>query len=658
MMNVPLLTAGKRFLRSPRVIIAELVGLALAGTLGAALPQVGTAAAPDLARLQEGGPLVHGLVAALALDHIFRSPGFLALTVLAAGSLAVIIVEQVRRLRRAWSVVLTPAHFRDAPLRAEFERPARSAGLQEKTWTRNRLALAGSPMFHAGLLLVLLAGAARALFGVDAAVDVLEGETIAPVTQDWAAQWPGLLGKPFKFETLVTLAALRATRYEAGDLRELKAQLVVSNSLQAQKLEIAVNRDAHLPGGRVFLTTEFGPAALLEWQAPGGRSLRQAALLTDQGRGTFEGSVAGPGGLVAHLRAQVDPAGSHPSLVEVRVMKESGLLLTADARIGDTLALAGGQTLTLRGTPFWARLRGSRDSALGLAYVGFGMVMLGAVLLFTLIKVDGCIAVTPLGERERVFVALKPQRFAPLFQERFKQLVAEQGGADWSAGSTLLGPSSQRDEHHSAQGCAARATLGNAAQKSDDPERVVSIPAEHVDGATTMHPLITTALLLFCLVLSACRPSAREQAHQLVTRYNQVVSEAYRRGDVKLIDPVVGPNEGRKLTGLIGVRLDMGLTLDSQLLSLEVTRVEQEPREMRVWTRERWRYCDRRIGTGQPVGEESIDTYEMLYLFKQIDRAWLVDEIKFNAPPQVGRQETPWPMDPVTQHAARSTSPL
>ena len=55
--------------------------------------------------------------------------------------------------------------------------------------------------------------------------------------------------------------------------------------------------------------------------------------------------------------------------------------------------------------------------------------------------------------------------------------------------------------------------------------------------------------------------------------YNDVVSEAYRRGDARLVDSVAGPNEGKKLTGLIGVRLDLGLTLDSQLLAIEVVDV-------------------------------------------------------------------------------------
>jgi hypothetical protein len=127
----------------------------------------------------------------------------------------------------------------------------------------------------------------------------------------------------------------------------------------------------------------------------------------------------------------------------------------------------------------------------------------------------------------------------------------------------------------------------------------------------------------------------------LVERYNRIVSEAYRRGDVKLIAPVVGPKEGKKLTGLIGVRLDFGLTLDSHLLSLEVTGVEQSNSQMRVRTKERWRYRDLKVGTGEQVGEESLDSYEMLYIFTNINKAWLVDEIRFTTPPWVGRKQTP-----------------
>ncbi len=150
--------------------------------------------------------------------------------------------------------------------------------------------------------------------------------------------------------------------------------------------------------------------------------------------------------------------------------------------------------------------------------------------------------------------------------------------------------------------------------------------------------------LIFLVALASCQRVSVEEARQTVERYNQVVCEAYRRGDVRLIDSVVGPDseDGKKLTGLIGVRLDMGITLDAELLSLEVTGVEQEGEKLRVHTKERWRYRDLKIGSGRQVGEESLDYYEMLYIFKKTNKMWLVEETRFTSPPRVGRKTIPW----------------
>lgn len=149
-------------------------------------------------------------------------------------------------------------------------------------------------------------------------------------------------------------------------------------------------------------------------------------------------------------------------------------------------------------------------------------------------------------------------------------------------------------------------------------------------------------IILISAVLAGCTRSNFDEARQLVERYNKIVSEAYRRGDVRLIDPVVGPNEGKKILGLIGVRTDLGLTMDSQLLKLEVLGVEKAKDEMRVRTKEEWKYRDLKIGTGEQVGQESKDAYEMLYVFKKIDKQWLVDEIQFASAPKVGREQGTW----------------
>lgn len=616
------------------MILGEIATLALLCAVGAAVPQVGSATPAELARLHDSGPVVAALLKLLPLDHVFRSVPFLALSLLAAASLTIVVIEQISRLRQQWSQRLSPAHFQNAPFRAEFESeaalefPAGASDNEVRIWSERRIGLLGSPMFHLGLLAVIVAGAFKALFGADAVVDLLEGETLPPGAAAWSAQFPGVLAGPIRLETPVTLKAVKAARYRDGDLRELKIHLETPRAGGTQTEELAVNRDLRLDGQRLFLGSDFGPAALLEWQNPTTNSVREAALLAEKGAGNYEGASTGPGGLVAHLRAHVNRDGQHPAQVEVRVMKDNALLFTGDAHVGDMIALPGGIKLALHGTPFWARLRGNRDAALGLAYAGFALVMAGATLIFTVVKLDFCVVVSMAGERRRVFVALKPQRFAPLFQERFDRLLRKVTEAKQNA----------RDTQN---------TESEAASAAATPFAPLAFPPTRAAGKRLACWLL---LLGAALLMPGCQRASFDEARELVERYNTIVSEAYRRGDVKLIDPVVGPREGKKLTGLIGVRLDLGITLDSELLSLEITGAEKEKDEMRVQTRERWRYRDRKIGTGEQVGEESVDSYEMLYVFKKIDKAWLVDEIKFTSPPQVGRKQGPWIADRKQAH--------
>ncbi len=442
--------------------------------------------------------LVVGEIAALAVAgtfgaalpglRVFQSRWFAIICLMAALSLAAVVTNQLRRRR------------------------------------------IGSFVLHSGLLLVIVAGAGRAFFASEAVVDLFEGETLAPNAVSWGRQFPGPFAKPFHLDYPVTLETVRGERYQDGSLRDLRVRLSVG--------EVAVNRQLNLDGNRLSLDQASGPAALIEWSS----GKREAVLLDGDRR---EGRSLSRDGLAAYLRANA----MRPSVVEIRVMRGNGLLAVGELRVGETLPLPGGASVTLRSVSVWARLRGSRDPSGGPMYAGFALVLAGAFMIFVL---------RPLG-----------------------------------------------------------------------PVRVVPVPV--------------AALALLCSILSvSCRAPDRDHARQLVLRYNEVVSEAYRRADVKLLDPVVGPNEGKKLTGLIGVRLDFGLTLDSKLLSLDVTGVEQSKDGMRVRTREQWRYCDRRIGTGEQVGEAAIDSYEMLYVLKRLNKAWVVDEIQFASRPRIGRTQPAW----------------
>jgi hypothetical protein len=486
--------------------------------------------------------------------RVFHSPWFAALAVVAAVSLVIVVHDQVRALLQSGAT------------------PRRT----------------GSLVLHAGVLLVVLGGACRAWFASEAFADVFEGETLPPTAAAWSGQSSGLFARPFHFDRPIRLEAVHGARYPDGSVRELKALLSVG--------ELAVNRDLVLPGGRLFLASDFSTAALIEWRGAG----RVAALLDSH---TCEGAFAGPDGLRAHFRAFTE----RPEKIEVRVMRGNGLLYAGLMRVGQTIALAGGETLTLHGLPLWVRMRGSRDHSVWLVYLGFALVLAGSVVLFTgMPPALRAVADVPVAPNLAPVRAPAPRR---------SDAAAEGNGTGCDSVFCSCGTLSP---------CAA-----------------TGVPDRILRRRTPGQVWAALSLLCAALAICSCRPS-HEEARQLVERYNTIVAEAYRRGDARLTDPVVSPNEGKKLTGLIGVRLDMGLTLDSEMLSLDVVGVEQKGDELRVRTQEQWRYRERRIGTGEPVGEASFDSYAMLYRFKRGKGAWLVDEIRFAAPPRVGRTSEVW----------------
>jgi len=413
-------------LRSPATIVGELLALAVLGVLGATLPQAGVASPAEVAHMRARGPVLASLVDHLALDHVFTSPAFLAVLGLATASLIIVVVEQVKRLRVQWVQVPSDAHFCQAPLRAEFLRPVRgNSGTTVRI--RGKAVLAGSPLFHTGLLCVILAGTLQALFGVSAVVDLYEGETLPSTVEAWGAQWPGPLGEPFHLDEPLRLVSVERSQYGSGDLLNLRLKLAPGDPGRPVR-EMGINEDLPVSRGRLYVGNQTGPTALLEWTPSAAPSIRMALLLEPKEPMAFGAYAQGPEGLVARVRVPMPPGGARPDHAEVRLIRGPNAVAEGILRPGETLTLPGGPSLKLHGIPAWARLHGSHDPALGLAYMGFAMALLGAALALGPVRVDEWVSVTPEGDQERVVVALRPHRFVPLFRERFERLVREHGG--------------------------------------------------------------------------------------------------------------------------------------------------------------------------------------------------------------------------------------
>ncbi len=141
------------------------------------------------------------------------------------------------------------------------------------------------------------------------------------------------------------------------------------------------------------------------------------------------------------------------------------------------------------------------------------------------------------------------------------------------------------------------------------------------------------------MTVMACSGLSDSEAESLVRAYNDRLIEAYRSGDYEIMEEVAGNEEAKKLFGLIGVKMDIGVTLDAQLLDIRFEGVERLGSSVEILTDERWYYQDRRIGAGDVVGPQSIDHYVMRYVLREEAGRWVVSEVRFEEPPEVGRAD-------------------
>lgn len=419
------LTTLKRDLRSPRLIVGELLAIVAAGVVHTIVPQV---AEPSAARhLAVDHPWWARVMRAVGLDHVFASPIFLAALLLTSLSLGIVLVEQWRRLARVWSVQLTEGSFRSAPYRREIERPGHGTGARATFRTTGRVGLLGSPVFHLGLMTIVVAGLVQWLFSAEAIAELIEGETLASSGWSSVEAVTGPFASPFRLTEPVRLDQLEPSRYSEGSLKGLSARIRVGE----RPLVVAINAPLELNGRTLYLGSVHGPTALVEL-AVDGHAERLALLLRDASGDEYAGSWVGPGGLQLLVRGRLGADGALPSRLEVRLLRGGGLLFVGSLLPGQGVEVGGGIHLDLAGVRYWAVFRGTRDASTGIAFAGFVLAALGAVLMFAVVKVDTAVVVRPGTSGERVLVALKANRFPALFAERFERLVrqvAERDGA-------------------------------------------------------------------------------------------------------------------------------------------------------------------------------------------------------------------------------------
>ncbi len=400
------------WLRSGRVIVAEILGLGVGALFAAGLPQEPDRA--SIADLASRRPALGHLLAALGLHRVVTSWWFLALVALATASLVAVQIDQWRRVFRTWGRAVSPGEVRGWSYRAELPlsrcRPAPPA---PSFRTTGRIGQLGSPIFHLGLLLVVVAGLLRLLFFGEGVAVLGEGETLAATPSAFAATRTGLLGGPVATRAPLRLEALSAERYGSGALKQVTAVVAPLGAGVGARRTVSVNDPAPIGGGLTLsIDPDAGEAALFSLRDPLGE--RAVRVDLDAVPGGRKGRVDLGDGRELRVRSRDGDDGS----VEVRLVRGQALLGFGRLRAAEGLAAGPGAVLGFLVLRRWATVRVERDPSRPLFFLGAALAVAGVLLMFGWVRVDTAVVV----EGQSLVLALRAQRFPALYAERFERL--------------------------------------------------------------------------------------------------------------------------------------------------------------------------------------------------------------------------------------------
>lgn len=370
--------------------MALMAFVAVAGAVGAWVPQRALVSPEAMASWEVDNPALAGASRALGLDALFSTWWFLVALGVFSLMLLVATARMAVEARRAIVGQAVAPHTTVPCVSAdEMAERARTAGYHElrgtadgvRVFMRHRWGLWGPTVLHAGMVVALLAALAASALTSQAVLDLSEGEVRAP-GDDYLVTEFDVLGRAPEIGRAMRFDGASTETWPDGSLKSVTATLsVLEGDAGWVAYQSSPNAPLSLHGHTIYvLPGDFGDAAFLAVTAADGTEYRLRTEFTFVPEGEAGYAQVVPAG-VPVIDARWDPHGVRgPAALSLRPAGDSGAEPVAVAA-GETVEV-GDYTVTLVGMAQWMAFRIVRPYAIGVLFLGFGIIGLGSLMLY------------------------------------------------------------------------------------------------------------------------------------------------------------------------------------------------------------------------------------------------------------------------------------
>lgn len=422
-----MITRLHRFLRSTRLALATMGGLALVVGLSTVVPQRLATEPSDYAAFKARSPLLMGVAEGLGLTDVFNSPLYLGLAALFTVNLALCTWGQVsaalRRLRsrrmsargsgaavggregdRRVHLIPSPGdHLRTGGRVVRFFEDAgyamRSLGPGRWEGRRRWWGYSGLPAFHLALLLVVVGALSVSAGSFRGTLELAEGQGFVAGSDAFLGSSRGFLGRAPREGFAVRLDSFRSAYHPNGQIIVRESDVSVRVDGRESRHVLASSHPVSAGGYRIYQTTRFGWSVLLRLTSPEGSAQEGFVNLAAQGGDeddpqtlVYRQTVTPPGSSTsldleyrARLNTEVGSPGASEATVRVAVTDGGAEVYSGPLAMGESLELPGGVELTYVDLRQWSGLVLVATPGLWLVYLGGALSLVALLLHFTVV---------------------------------------------------------------------------------------------------------------------------------------------------------------------------------------------------------------------------------------------------------------------------------